>query len=145
MTSSFGTYRGRKMYLMHIASNAEDKHALPFICHMKNPVAAHYNEFLSRKTKDGYESRHLLLLCEGEDKVWIRVPGSRRMRPQNHAIVHILDNFKQICRLRLALNRIRQRRRSSIIKEELIMRAYHPDRIERWLNMGYDLDVICDL
>lgn len=145
MSSSFGIYRGKGMYLMHIASNDEDRHALPFICKMKTPIPQHYNDFLARKSKDGYKSRHLLLLCEGEDKVWVRVPGTRRMRPQNHYIVNILDNFKRVCRLRLALNRIRQRRRASLLKEEIVMRAYHPDRIQRWLDMGYDLDEICEL
>ena len=130
---------------MHIASNEEGRNALPFLCKMKTPIPQHYNDFLSRKSKDGYQSKHLLLLGEGEDKVWVREPGTRRFRPLNHPIVHILDSFKRVCRLRLALNRIRQRRRSSIIKEELIMRAYHPDRIQRWLDMGFDLDVLCEL
>ena len=146
MSSTFGTYRGKKMYLMHIATNEENDHALPFICHMKTPITAHYNDFLSRKAKDGYVSKYLLLLCQGEeDNVWVREPGSRRYYPQNHAVVHILDNFKRVCRLRLALNRIRQRRRASLLKEEIVMRAYHPDRIQRWLDMGYDLDAICEL
>lgn len=144
--STFGTYRGNKMYLMHIQSRLTDNaYALPFICHMKTPIPGHYNDFLSRKVKDGYQTNYLLLLCQGEDKVWVRIPGTNRYTPQNHFIVNILDNFKRVCRLRLALNRIRQRRRSSIIKEELIMRAYHPDRIQRWLDMGFDLDEICEL
>ena len=34
----------------------------------------------------------------------------------------------------------RAKERTSIIKEELIAKAWHPDRVQKWLDSGMDID-----
>ena len=42
--------------------------------------------------------------------------------------------------VRKKLEKQRYKHRIDTIKEELMMKAWHPDRIEKWLEMGYDMD-----
>ncbi len=144
---SFGTWRGKSVYLMHVVRNKEDdSYVFPLICRMKHPIPQHYNSFLGRKTQDGAVSQYLILNVDGDDSNYIRDPINRhRYIRTNHKIVNILDGFKKLCKMQIGLKKLRARRRSQVIREELIMKAYHPDRIQRWLDMGYDLDAICEL
>ncbi len=144
---SFGKYKGRNVYLMHTARNLETKeYMLPFICWLRNPIRDHYNEFLERKVKEGYRSLSLRLMIEGvDDKEWIRKPGSRRYVMPQGKIEEILEKFKKVVRFRLAMKRLRTRYRARLLHEEIVMKAWHPSRIERLLEMGYELDHILEL
>lgn len=143
---SFGTFQGKQVYLMHPVKNKEThEYQLPFICKLRLPIPQHYLEFLARKVLEGYESLSLRLLVEDmDDNIWVRKRGSRRYEIQQGLLEKRLDKFKKIVKLRLALKRLRTRYRARLLHEEIVMKAWHPSRIERLLNMGYDLDHILE-
>jgi hypothetical protein len=143
---SFGTFRGKQVYLMHPAQNPDThSYQLPFICRMKLPVPYHYLEFLQRKVVEGYESLSLRLLVEDiDDNIWVRRRGSRRYEVRKGILEERLNRFKKLVKLRLALKRLRTRYRARLLHEEIVMKAWHPSRIQRLLDMGYDLDHILE-
>lgn len=145
-TKTFGLYRGGHVYLMHVARNEEGELQLPMICKLNPslPPPPHYTEFLERKTQEGYRSESLIVSVENET-VWTRPTGSNRYVMQTHPLLRILNRFKQTARLRLALNRLRQRSRARRIHEELVSVVWSPAAFQKRLDMGLSIDEVCDL
>lgn len=142
---TFGLYRGGQVYLMHVARDVEGVIQLPMICKLGGQrIPAHYQEFLERKTQEGYTSETLIVSVENET-VWTRPTGSNRYVMQTHPLMAILNRFKKTARLRLALNRLRQRARARRIHEELVSVVWSPAAFQKRLDMGLTIDEVCDL
>lgn len=142
----FGQYKGHQVYMMHSARHNEtNEYHLPFICVLKASIPSHYLDFLQRKVEDGFKSLSLRLLIEGvDDNIWVRDRKSRRYQLQKGTLEKILDRFKQKIRFRLAMKKIRTRYRARLLHEEIVMKAWHPSRIQYLLDKGYDLDTILE-
>jgi len=61
----------------------------------------------------------------------------QRRRPQL-----LLDTFKRICLENTVQRRKRIQQRVTLIKEELIAIAWHPRRVEKWLEAGVALELL---
>lgn len=143
----FGEYKGHQVYMMHTARNKEtNEYKLPFLCNLRIPYPSHYLEFLQRKVEDGFNSISLRLLIQDiDDTIWVRDRKTRRYQIQQGRLERILNRFKERVRLRLALKRLRTRYRNRLLHEEIVMKAWHPSRIQYLLDKGYDLDHILEL
>ena len=139
-TSTFGIFRGKQVYLMHVARNEEGRTQLPMICCMRIPSPSHYLDFLKRKVQEGFESLDLVMGTENEN-IWVRSRHDRRrMRLQEHVVVSILNRFKLRVRIRLSLNRLRQRARARKLHEEIVQQVWHPRKVQRLLDLGLSID-----
>jgi hypothetical protein len=142
---SFGIYKGKPVYMIHAAHNKETgDYQLPFICKLRNPIPSHYLDFLQRKVQEGWESLYLHICVEDMDTIWVRDRRTRRYQIQKGHLEQVLERFKQRVRLRLAMKKIRTQYRNRLLHEELVMKAWHPSRIQRLLDAGYDLDTILE-
>ena len=63
---------------------------------------------------------------------------SNDIQPPNKFIFTYLETFRSV------VEKQRNIKRTLKIKEELMMKVWHPNRIEKLLAMGYDLDIILD-
>ncbi len=144
---SFGVFQGKQVYLMHPVKNMEtQEYKLPFICNIRLPIPQHYWDFLQRKVEEGFESLSLHLLVDSlDDNIWVREKGSKRYRIKESVLEKRLNGFKKRIKLRLGMKRLRTHYRARLLHEEIVMKAWHPSRIERLLNMGYELDHILEL
>lgn len=140
--SSFGIYKGQNTNLIHVAFHKKtDALQLPMICKMYKKDFEHYENILSRKVKDGFHSRSLVILTDDWD-THVRIPGTN---PKVHPIVKALNSLKWRFRLKQIIKHSKIAAFSRQIHEELVQKVCHPDRIQALLDRGYDLDEILDV
>lgn len=145
--SSFGIYKGQNAILIHVAFHKKtDALQLPMICKMYKKDFEHYENILSRKVKDGFHSRSLVLLTDDWD-THVRIPGTNRYvpNPKIHPIVRALNSLKWRFRLKQIIKHSKVATFSRKIHEELVQKVCHPDRIQALLDKGYHLDEILEV
>ena len=145
--SSFGIYKGQNTKLIHVAFHKKTVDLqLPMICKMYKKDFEHYENLLSRKVKDGFYSKSLVILTD-DWSTHVRIPGTNRfcLNPKVHPIIRALNSLKWRFRLKQIIKHSKVAAFSRQIHEELIQKVCHPDRIQALLDMGYDLDEILEV